>query len=72
MDRILDRNASGVEQSVIEKRISVCGYGPIMTLMEYAGSHSPEYKIKILARGHSGEVSPSLEVVDYISLIAYQ
>jgi len=71
LDHIMSRNAPGVEQSVKEKRVSVCGYGPIMTLMEYAGSHSPEYKIEILARGHSGEVSPSLEVVDYISLIAY-
>ena len=71
LDCIMDRNAPGVERTVIEKRVSVCGYGPIMSLMEYAASHVPEYKIEILARGHSGEVSPSLEVVDYISLIAY-
>ncbi len=43
-----------------------------MTLMEYAGFQSPDYQIEILARGHSGEVSPSPEVVDYISLIAYK
>ena len=72
LDHILQRQAAGVEQAVKENRISVCGYGPIMSLMEYARIHSPEYKIEILARGHSGEVSPSPEVVDYISLIAYQ
>lgn len=72
LDSILDRNAPGVEQAVIENRVSVCGYGPIMSLMEYARSQSPDYKIEILARGHSGEVSPSPEVVDYISLIAYK
>jgi len=71
LDHILSRNASAVEKTVKEKRVSVCGYGPIMTLMEYAGSFSPEYKIEILARGHSGEVYPSREVVDYISLITY-
>jgi AmmeMemoRadiSam system protein B len=72
IDHILQRNAPGVEQAVKENQISVCGYGPIMALMEYARSQSPNYKIEILARGHSGEVSPSPEVVDYISLITYQ
>ncbi|MCD4710478.1 MAG: AmmeMemoRadiSam system protein B [Bacteroidales bacterium] len=72
LDSVLDRNAPGVERAVIENRVSVCGYGPIMSLMEYARSQSPDYQIEILERGHSGEVSPSPEVVDYISLIAYK
>jgi len=72
LDHILERDAPGVERAVIENRVSVCGYGPIMSLMEYARSQSPDYQIEILARGHSGEVSPSPEVVDYISLIAYK
>ena len=72
IDQILERNAPEVERAVIENRASVCGYGPIMSLMEYASSQSPDYQIEILARGHSGEVSPSPEVVDYISLIAYK
>ncbi len=50
----------------------MCGYGPIMTLMEYAGGSNSDYKVEILARGHSGEVVPSHEVVDYISMILYQ
>lgn len=72
IDHILQRNAPGVEQAVMENHISVCGYGPIMTLMEYARSQSPDYNIELLARGHSGEVLPSHEVVDYISLITYK
>jgi AmmeMemoRadiSam system protein B len=72
LDQILEGNANEVERTVRDKRISVCGYGPIMTLMEYAGAQSPDYQVNILARGHSGEVSPSPEVVDYISLIAYK
>lgn len=72
LDQILMQNAQGVERAVIEHRISACGYGPIMTLMEYAGILNPEYRIEVLARGHSGEVNASPEVVDYISLIAYR
>lgn len=72
LDGILNRNAPGVERAAIENCVTVCGVGPIMSLMEYAHSKSPDYQIEILARGHSGEVSPSLEVVDYISLIAYK
>lgn len=72
VDCILDRNAPGVEQAVLKHRISVCGYGPIMTLMEYARARDEKYKITVLARGHSGEVVPSREVVDYISIMAYK
>jgi AmmeMemoRadiSam system protein B len=72
LDKILVRDAAGVEKVIKQKHISVCGYGPIMTLMEYARSLYPEYGIEILARGHSGEVIPSREVVNYISMIMYQ
>lgn len=72
LEHILSRNAKRVEMAVKENHVSVCGYGPIMALMEYAGGLNPEYKMKILARGHSGEVIPSHEVVDYISMIMYQ
>ena len=71
LDSILKKDAPGVEQAVIENRISVCGYGPIMSLMEYAGSQEKKYSIEILARGHSGEVAPSQDVVNYISIMAY-
>ncbi len=72
LDQILVGNAKAVEELVRDKRISVCGYGPIMSLMEFAGSQSPDYQVEVLARGHSGEVSPSPEVVNYISLIAFK
>lgn len=72
LDNILNRNASGVERTVKENRLSVCGYGPVMCLMEYAQSKSSEYRIEVLARGNSGEVSPSPEVVNYISLMFYK
>ena len=72
LENILARNAQGVEVAVKKHQISACGYGPIMTLMEYASAIETDYNVEILARGHSGEVNPSREVVDYISMIMYQ
>lgn len=72
INEILSRNIRGVEEAVRRHQVSVCGYGPIMVLMGCAGSVDPGYSIEILARGNSGEVIPSQEVVDYISLIIYQ
>ncbi|MFO7668967.1 MAG: AmmeMemoRadiSam system protein B [Bacteroidales bacterium] len=72
VDEILSRNSPGVEQAVRAHHLSICGYGPIMVLMNYAMAHDPDYRIEILARGNSGEVIPSSEVVDYITLVLYQ
>jgi len=72
LENILARNAQGIEVAVKKHQISACGYGPIMTLMEYASAIESDYNVEILARGHSGEVIPSREVVDYISMIMYQ
>lgn len=58
--------------TVIRNRISVCGYGPIMTLIEYARLVSPKPETKILARGNSGKTMPSSSVVDYVSVLFYQ
>ncbi|MEN8155578.1 MAG: AmmeMemoRadiSam system protein B [Bacteroidota bacterium] len=72
LDAILSRDTIGVETAVKEQQVSVCGYGPIMTLMHYSASLDPDYNLSILARGSSGDVSQSPEVVDYISMIMYQ
>jgi len=72
LDKIMDKDTAGIEQVVKQDHISVCGYGPIMSLMEYTRKLHPDYDIQILARGHSGEVIPSREVVNYISMIMYQ
>jgi AmmeMemoRadiSam system protein B len=58
--------------AVIRNRISVCGYGPIMTLIEYARLVSGKPETKILARGNSGKTMPSSNVVDYVSVLFYQ
>ncbi|NOX48707.1 MAG: AmmeMemoRadiSam system protein B [Chlorobi bacterium] len=69
IDEILKLNSRGVQKEVEEKNISVCGYGPIMTLMEYSKQISNTPKVKVLKMGNSGEVVPSNEVVDYVGLI---
>ena len=58
-------------KTVIDNRISVCGYGPIMTLIEYSKLVSDNPKSVILARGNSGKTMPSSSVVDYISILFY-
>lgn len=68
---IMGLNAKGVEKEVRSKDISVCGFGPIMTLIEYSKLLAEKPKVKLLKRGHSGEVSPSDSVVDYISMLFY-
>lgn len=72
VDEILSRNAPGIEAVVGKHQLSVCGYGPIMALMNYSMLKDQNYKIKVLARGNSGDVIPSAEVVDYISMIMYK
>lgn len=69
LGKILEKDAEGVQQAVENHQVSVCGYGPIMTLMEYCRLRDPEYQVHLLRRGHSGEVSPSSTVVNYISML---
>jgi len=71
LEQIENQNIEKLQKVVSDNLISVCGFGPIMTLMEYSRLQG-DYKSKILARGHSGEVIPSNEVVDYISILFYK
>ncbi len=71
LDKIEAMDAPGVEHVIHEKHISVCGYGPIMTLIEYAGMVADKPQTRILKKGCSGDVIPSDEVVDYVSMLFY-
>lgn len=64
-------NAISVEQKVKEKNISICGFGPIMSLIEYAKLESKDSEVTHLRSGHSGEVYPSDDVVHYHSLLIH-
>ncbi len=72
LDHILSLDAGGIYTSVRRNDVSVCGYGPIMSLMYYALGRFPDVKVRVLSRGHSGEVYPSESVVDYISILFYR
>lgn len=72
IDQILRFNTQGVFNEVREKNISVCGYGPIMVLMEYAGLVAKNPQNCVLKSGHSGEIQPSNEVVDYVSMLFFK
>ncbi len=55
---------------VRERDISICGFGPIMVLMEYLKLAAKNPRMRIVARGDSGEINNEDQVVDYVSLIA--
>ncbi len=72
IDRIMELNSQGVEETVDKYNLSICGYGPIMTLLEYSKLVTGDPKIEILRRGDSGENYPMEEVVDYITFLVYK
>lgn len=69
LNEILAFNSQKVYDTVRSKSISVCGYGPIMALIEYAKLVDPHPCATVLKKGNSGEVIPSSEVVDYVSIL---
>lgn len=69
---ILAQDARAIEKEVNDKNISVCGFGPIMSLIEYSKGLSLDFQIKLLRYGHSGEVFPSGTVVDYACFLFYR
>jgi len=71
LDEIKALNSEKLYDKVMQNNISVCGYGPIITLMEYSLLLTPKPQTKILCMGNSGDVIPSNEVVDYISILFY-
>jgi len=72
IDAILNLDTESVYYEVRNKNITVCGYGPIMTLIEYSKLVTENPVAKILKIGNSGEVIPSDEVVDYVSVLIYE
>jgi MEMO1 family protein len=69
IDKILEKDAEGIFNVIRKNDITVCGYGPIMCLVETAKDLYKDLKISILTRGNSGQVHPSESVVDYVSIL---
>jgi AmmeMemoRadiSam system protein B len=72
LEQIKKQDSEKLYETVIQNRISVCGYGPIMTLIEYSKLAADHPASTILARGHSGKTKPSASVVDYITILFYR
>jgi AmmeMemoRadiSam system protein B len=72
LEQIGKQDSEKLYDTVIQNRISVCGYGPIMTLIEYARLVTENPQSSILARGNSGKNRPSDSVVDYITILFYE
>ncbi len=72
IDEILKLDSEQVYRIIQDHQISVCGYGPIMTLMEYARLVAEKPVAEVIRRGNSGDVIPSSEVVDYVTILFFQ
>lgn len=59
-------------QMVKDLKATICGFGPIMTLMEYSRLIATKPVFSILRRGHSGEIHPSDKVVDYVAMVVHE
>ena len=73
INRIMNNSIRGLYDTIQENNISVCGYGPIMTLMFYSRFVEPDYNVEILARGNSSKFKDDNEelVVDYVAALFY-
>ncbi len=71
LEAIRNLDPDAVYRKIIDKNITVCGYGPIMTLMDYALHISKDTKVRILARGNSAKSKSMERVVDYVSILFY-
>jgi AmmeMemoRadiSam system protein B len=72
IENIISLNADNLFETVKSNHISMCGYGPAATLIEYAQIKSNTPQARLLKFGHSGEISLSDKVVDYASILFYE
>ena len=72
IDRILELDIYGVYDEIRKTNATVCGTGPIMTVMHYVKTMSKNPEVKLLCFGNSAKTHPSNEVVDYASILFYE
>jgi len=72
IEQIKILNSKKIDEVVSKKNLSVCGFGAIMTLLEYAKLVSDNPTAEIIRAGNSGDIMPSDEVVDYITVLVYE
>jgi len=69
IDRITNFDQRGLYETVMANNLTVCGYGPILTLMFYAQMSVADPKVEVLARGNSAKRHQADLVVDYVSAL---
>ncbi len=72
INRILNNSIHGLYETIHENSLTICGYGPIMTLMFFSRLINPKYKVEILARGNSSKKLRKNLVFDYVSALFYE
>ena len=72
VEAICQLDAKQIYKKVKRHCISVCGFGPIMTLVEYSRMLYQDARVKVLRQGNSGDITPSDSVVDYLSILFYR
>ncbi len=65
IDRILNLDPKGLYDTVRKNRITMCGFGPVMAMLEAVGGT----KAELLKYANSGDMSPMSEVVGYASIV---
>lgn len=71
LSRLAQFDISGFYSEINRHNISICGYGPVMTLMAMAQLLYQKPAFEVLHRSHSGKAMYSQEVVNYISGIVF-
>lgn len=72
IETILKLDVGGVFDIINKTNATVCGCGPIMTLMHYVKTMSEKPEAKLLCFGNSAKSHKALEVVDYASILFYE
>jgi hypothetical protein len=65
IDKILALDPAGVESVVMAKDVSMCGYGPVMAMLEATAGKSAQ----LLKYATSGDVHPMAKVVGYAGIV---
>jgi AmmeMemoRadiSam system protein B len=72
IETILNLDVHGVFNDINKTNATVCGCGPIMTLMHYVKRISDRAETKLLCFGNSAKSHEAFEVVDYASILFYE
>jgi AmmeMemoRadiSam system protein B len=72
IEKILNLDVEGVFNEIKNSNATVCGCGPIMTLIHYVKKVSEKPDARLLCFGNSAKSHKALEVVDYASILFYE